>query len=101
MLSSVEGRVVRSIGSDTFADLTAASLVVPGGVDPNGLLFDGDLDVDTAVAIHDRMTSRDDADEECRTLLRAALAAGATNLAAMHLAYTLGDPVPDAVLPQE
>ncbi len=70
-MTSVQGRVVRPITLDMFADITDVPLVVPTGIDPSGLLFDGDLTANQVVAIHDRMTSRDDADEAKRRTLAA------------------------------
>lgn len=99
--TTVAAVMARSFRPDMFDDL--APLVDPRPKRVDGttvLVFDGALDDETVTAIRDRMTSRDDEDQADRTKLRQAAAAGALNLAAMHLAYTLGDPVPDAVLPE-
>lgn len=75
MTTSIEGAVVRSIRMDTFADITDVPLVVPGGITPSGLLFDGDLTDLEVAAIWDRMTSRNDTDQAERANLRADLEA--------------------------
>ena len=69
MSTSIQGRVLISVGLDTFADITDVPLVMPGGIDRNGLLFDGDLTTDEVAAIWWRATSRDDADESKRRAL--------------------------------
>lgn len=96
MTTSVQGRVARALGLDSFADITDAAVLE---ITALGVLFDGDLDLDAVLAVWERMESRDDADKAARAALREAAAAGATNLAQMLVAYTLGDPMPAAVLP--
>ena len=104
MSTSIQGRVLISVSLDTFADITDVPLTMPGGIDRDGLLFDGDLTTDQVAAIWWRMTSRDDADETKRRnladLRTAASAADLTTpdgleaLRALLLAeadYLLGD----------
>ena len=95
-----KGTFVGSRPLDTFADITDVPLVLPEGIDRLGLLFAGPLDDDQIGDIHARMTSTDDADQAERAKIRAAVGAGATNLAEMLAARMLGDPVPDAILPE-
>lgn len=71
MTTSIEGRVLRSVGLDSFADITDVPLVVPGGIDRKGLLFDGDLTDEQVGDIWWRMTSVDTGDEESRRNLAA------------------------------
>lgn len=87
-------RVVRST---TFDDL------LPDGVTVSAVLsdrveFTAELDEETVAAIRERMASRDDDDQANRAALRAAAVSGAVNLAQMLVAYTVGDPMPDAVI---
>lgn len=70
-MTSIQGRVLRGIELDTFADITDVPLVIPSGIDSGGLLFDGDLTPDQVEAVWSRMTSRDDADQTARATLRA------------------------------
>lgn len=99
MGTSIQGRVKRSIRPDSFVDITSAPLVVPEGIDSNGLLFDGDLGVGQVSAVWARMESADDADQTKRADLRAkrdAVVADPTpeNVAALAVAnanYVLGD----------
>src|SRR3546814_15515788 len=93
MSTSVEGRVVRSVGPDTFADITTTPLVIPAGVTRDGLLFDGLLMDAEVFAIWEPMTSVDDPDQARR-------AAGRDLEPCCHAvatlpAYVLGDPSPD------
>lgn len=74
-LTAIQGRVLRPIGLDTFADITDVRLVLPDGIDRFGLLFAGPLDDDQIDAIHDRMTSRDDTDAAERAHIAALVAA--------------------------
>lgn len=92
MSTSVEGRVVRTVGPATFTDLTSVPLVIPSGVTRDGLLFDGDLDDATVFAVWERMTSADDADQARRTVLRDL--EPCCHACAVTLAYLLGDPLP-------
>ncbi len=97
MSTSVEGRVVRTVGEDTFADLTDAPLVIPEGVTRNGLLFDGDLTDEQVFAVWERMTSTDDVDQARRAALRDLTPC--CHMAASLAAYVLGDELPDPPLP--
>lgn len=90
MSTSIEGRVLRALGPETFADLTDAALLE---VSPGGLLFAGTLTDAEVFAIHDRMTSRDDEDQVRRDLLRDL--APECPCCASLIAYVLGDPLPD------
>lgn len=93
MSTSVEGRVVRSVGPDTFADLTATPLVIPAGVTRDGLLFDGPLTDAEVFAIHARMTSIDDDDQARRAAVRDL--EPCCHAVATLAAYVLGDPLPE------
>ncbi len=63
MSTSIEGRVVGSVGFDSFADLTTARLE---SFTSSGVLFDGDL-TDTEIGdVWWRMTSLDACDQTCR-----------------------------------
>ena len=93
MSTSVQGRVVRPIGLDTFADLTDVPLVLPGGITADGLLFDGVLDDDAIFAVWERMTSRDDTDQARREAVR--IAASECEACAVLAAYVLGDDLPN------
>lgn len=95
MSTSIEGRVVRPIGPDTFADLTDAPLLA---VTRDGLLFDGDLTDAAVFAIHDRMTSADDADQVRRAAVRDLTPC--CHPCAVLAAYVLGDPLPDPPPPE-
>lgn len=97
-MSTVIGApLVRSVGPDSFADLTGPD--VPVTFLPNGLSFDADLDEPTVAAIRARMTSRDDADEAQRRNLAALRDAVASDpslenvatLATATAAYVLGE----------
>lgn len=92
MSTTVQGRVVRSVGlgNITFSDLTDAPVA---SVTRTGVTFDGDLTDEQTYAVWERMTSKDDADQAARAALRAA--DGATNLPEMLRAYVLADPMPD------
>src|SRR3546814_17251528 len=70
MSTSVEGRVVRSVGPDTFADITTTPLVIPAGVTRDGLLFAGLLMDAEVLAIWERMPSVDDTDQARRPAQR-------------------------------
>ena len=96
MSTSVEGRVVRTVGEDTFADLTDAPLVIPEGVTRNGLLFDGDLSDEQVFAVWERMTSIDDEDQARRAAVREVTAC--CHAVATLIAYVLGDELPDPPL---
>lgn len=98
-MTAIQGRVVRSIGLETFADITDVPLVANGGVTRDGLLFDGSLTPEQVEAIWWRATSRDNEDEANRRALKAAMDSGATNLDAMNTAYRLGLPLPAPTLP--
>lgn len=93
MSTSIEGRVVRPIGPDTFADITDAPVVA---VTRDGLLFDGDLTPDQVVDVWERMTSADDTDQQRRHDLRTACESGATNVVELLVAYVLGLELPAA-----
>lgn len=93
MSTSIEGRVVRDIGAETFADITDAPLVLTGGITPRGLLFAGDLDPDAVAAIWERMTSTDDTDLERRAAVRNL--EPCCHACAVLAAYVLGDPLPE------
>lgn len=96
-MTTVHGRIIRQRTLDMFADLTDAQIVLPFTDD--SVTFDAELDAATVVAVHDRMTSRDDADQAARADLRAkrdAVIAGPTlaNVAALAVAeanYQLGE----------
>lgn len=97
---SIEGRVARPIGLDTFADITPVPLVLADNrVDRAGLLFDGDLTDEQIEAVWWRMTSADAADLSRREGLYVRLGeavAGAhgagwqTDVIAEMLRYQLG-----------
>lgn len=93
MSTSIEGRVVRSVGPATFVDITATPLVIPEGVTRDGLLFDGPLTDAEAFAIYDRMTSVDDVDQARRAVLRETTPC--CHACAVTTAYLLGDPLPE------
>lgn len=93
MSTSVQGRVVRPIGLDTFADITAVPLVVPEGITASGLLFDGALTDAEVFAVWERMTSVDDLDQVRRAAVRDAVPC--CHAAAVTAAYVLGDELPD------
>lgn len=93
MSTSVEGRVVRSVGPDTFADITATPLVIPAGVTRDGLLFDGPLTDAEVFAIWERMTSVDDTDQARRAAVRDL--DPCCHACATLAAYVLGDPLPE------
>lgn len=101
MTAIVAAVMRRSYTADMFADLTdiphARTWDRVTGV--TTLTFDADLDAATVQAIWAQMESTDDGDQARRAALREAATAGATNLAQMLVAYTLGDPMPAAVLP--
>lgn len=88
----------RPYGYDSFTDLTPVP-VERFDDTSSGLtvVFAADVSAAVAAAVVDRLGSRDDDDQSRRAALRAARAAGATNLTEMHVAYTLGDPMPEAV----
>lgn len=98
MSTSIQGPVMRSIGLDTFVDITAVSLVLPGGITPDGLLFDGDLSDDEVFEVWARMTSRDDLDQARRATVRALTPC--CHACAVLAAYVLGDPLPDPPPPE-
>ena len=89
MSTSVQGRVVRPIGPDTFADLTGTPLAE---IARDGLLFDGPLEDAEVFAIWARMTSTDDTDQERRDTVRAAVPC--CHACAVAVAYLLGDDLP-------
>lgn len=93
MSTSVAGRVLRSIGPNTFADVTTTPLVVPDGVTRDGLLFDGELTDDEVFAVWERMTSLDDTDQARRAALRNL--APDCSCCALLIAYVLGDDLPE------
>ena len=93
MSTSVAGRVLRAIGSDTFADITETPLVVPAGITRDGLLFDGTLTDDEVFAVWERMTSADDVDEARRAAVRDL--DPCCHACATLAAYVLGDDLPD------
>lgn len=99
MPTSIQGRVVCNVSLDTFSDLTEVPLTWPGGVDRDGLLFDGDLADDEIDAIWWRMTSRDADDEAARRAISDASAGDATNLPHILAAYSVGIPLPAPVWP--
>lgn len=99
MTTSIEGRVVCAVGLHTFADITEAPLLMPGGIDRYGLLFDGDLTDEQVDAIWWRMTSRDAADEQARRDLYARLEGDPSPLAQALAAYTLGISIPAPTMP--
>ena len=98
MSTRIEGRVICAVGLGTFADITEAPLLMPGGIDRNGLLFDGDLTAEQIDAIWWRMTSRDAADEAARRDLYARLDGDPSPLAQALTSYLLGaaPPAPTA-----
>lgn len=70
MSTSIQGRQGRGFGLEDFADITSAPVL---GFDADGILFDGDLTTDEAIAVWWRWTSKDDADEACRRSLSGAV----------------------------
>lgn len=101
MGTTVSARMGRSYTPDMFADLTDVehTRAFDRATQVTTLCFAANLPPETAQAVWARMESADDTDQAARAALRSAAAAGASNLAAMHLAYFLRDPLPDAVLP--
>gem|GEM_PF-5423120 len=95
-MTTVSGIRRRTVGPDTFADLTSVPVAV-GGITLTGITFDGDLTPGEVSAVWARMESRDDADQADRATLRAA--GDATNLAQILAAYVTGDPLPTPILP--
>lgn len=93
MTTSIQGRVVRPIGLDTFADITTTPLVIPAGVTRDGLLFDGTLTDAEVFAIWERMTSVDDTDQARRAAVRDL--EPCCHACATLAAYVLGDPLPE------
>lgn len=89
----MQGRVVRPIGLDTFADITPVPLVLPGGITPAGLLFDGPLTDAEVFAIWERMTSVDDTDQARRAAVRDL--EPCCHACATLAAYVLGDELPE------
>lgn len=65
-MMSIQGRVARAIGLTTFADITSTPLFMPGGVDRDGLLFNGALTDEQVESVWWRMTSADDMDQAKR-----------------------------------
>ena len=97
-MTVVPGPPVRPTGFDSFHDMP--DLPDVAAITADGIEFEGPLTAKQVDAVRARITSRDDDDQAKRAKIRAASAANATNLAQMLAAYTLGDPVPDAVLPK-
>lgn len=87
------------VRSSSFDDLLPEGVSVCD-IRPDGVEFDGDLSPADVAAIKDRLYSTGDADRAERARIRAAVADGAANLAEMLAARMLGDPVPEAVLPE-
>lgn len=101
-MTTISADAARPIGADSFADLpglesVAATVAVVGG--KVSVTFEVPLTEAQRTAVWDRMTSRDDADQAARALLRAAVAGKATNLAAMTACAWLGDPMPAPTYP--
>lgn len=101
-MTTVSADAARPIGADSFADLpglaeAAASVAVVDG--KVAVTFDAELTEAQVVAVRDRMTSRDDADQADRAKIAAALNGGATNLTQMLAERELGLPVRDPIYP--
>lgn len=62
----VSGPVARSVGLDSFADLTPVPVAA---ITRNGIEFDGDLTTQQQADVWARMTSRDDTDQAARANL--------------------------------
>lgn len=77
-MSTVAGRVVRSVGFDSFADIVPGVEVADIG--EGGVTFTAPLTAAQAEQVRARMTSRDDADQAARA-----------NLAALRDAARTGD----------
>lgn len=86
------------VRSNSFDDLLPEGVTV-AEIQADRVTFTAEVDATTATAIADRMISADPEVLAARAALREAATAGATNLAQMLVAYTLGDPMPAAVLP--
>jgi hypothetical protein len=73
METIVQGQIARAVTFTTFADLTDAPVL---RIDRSqGVTFDGELTGEQYDAVWWRMTSRDDAHEQARRSLAAAVAA--------------------------
>lgn len=92
----VSGTVARSVGLDSFADITPVEV---SSIARDGIDFDGDLTPEQQDAVWARMTSRDDADQAMRANIAdlrataAALTATTDDVRALALAvsaYLLG-----------
>lgn len=99
-MTSVSAPMGRAYTPGMFGDLTggATERLLSADSGTYVIEFDAELDEATAAAIRERMASRDDDDQANRAALRAAADEGATNLAQMLVAYTVGDPLPAAVI---
>ncbi len=100
----------RSVSFDMFADITDAavtSLLLDRSTGEWVVTFDRDIDpviqgqppTNHAEQVRDRMTSRDDADQAARAILRNADTA--TNRWKLLRSYVLGDPMPEPIYPPE
>jgi hypothetical protein len=65
-MSEVSGTIQRTLGLQSFTDITDVPLVA---IRRDGVTFDGDLTPEQADAVWARMTSRDDAHQARRTSL--------------------------------
>lgn len=92
-MTFVAGKVLRSVGFDSFADITDAAVSFPGG----GVDFDADLTAEQVDAVWWRITSRDAAHEAQRrelAALRDAVTDATDPVAALTVAladYLLGE----------
>jgi hypothetical protein len=93
----------RSASFSMFADLTDATVLALSPDRATGewvVEFDAVLSPEVSAQVVDRMESRDADDQANRAVLRAALAGGALNLAAIVACDRLGEPLPAPVYPE-
>lgn len=98
-MTTVVGRVVRPrLNYSSFTDLTDVP-VADKGITAGGITFAGDLSPEEEAAVYDRMTSRDDADQAARDVIRVArdavdsepTLANVAALAVLTATYGLGE----------
>lgn len=73
MSTSIQAKRARSVGLDSFAHITDVPLAVDG-IQPEGLLFDGELTDEQIGDVWWWVTSRDDADQTRREAIAALVA---------------------------
>lgn len=77
-MTTVKGRLLRSVGFDSFADLTPVKVT---RIDAAGIHFAATLPADVAEKIRERIESRDDTDATIRKQAKAAHASNAAFIA--------------------